>query len=358
MNMHRPHLICRMRKLKAAVFAAAGFAAALCASAAPVSADEAATAVANWLKSGQAMGCTGMGDVADVQAYDGKEGVGRFYVISLRNDAGEAAGYVVTSADRKLNPIIAYSEDGSFVASDRNPLWPMLTIDVSAVTSDLEEREAEKAASPGLQSAAALTANERKWNELLAGTASAGGSGTGFRGTSHSSLSSSNIRVDTLLTTKWSQSGNLGENYYTPKNRVCGCVATAGAQILYYWKWPQSSITAKSNYSGTLDKTLKWDIKNGYETTSGGTRTAWDPAFGGTYNWAGMTSSSSTTKKKSIGKLTRDVGLACRMSYAAGGSGSNYAIFYLRLTDQFGFKNAALKISPTNKEVTRARWIE
>ena len=82
----------------------------------PVDADEARAAVENWLKSGRAMGCTGMGDVSDVQAYDGRAGVGKFYVISLRNGAGEAAGYVVTSADRKLNPVLAYSDDGIFGA--------------------------------------------------------------------------------------------------------------------------------------------------------------------------------------------------------------------------------------------------
>lgn len=327
---------------------------ALCASAAPVSAEEAAAAVGNWLKSGQTMGCTGMGDVADVRSYDGKNSVGKFYVISLKNDAGEASGYVVTSADRKLNPIIAYSDDGAFEATDENPLWPMLTIDVSAVTSDLEEMESAQASKTGkrLLAAAPQTENERQWSELL-GERASGSSRPTLCGTSHGGMADYNIRVNTLLTTKWNQSGN-GENYYTPKNRVCGCVATAGAQILYYWKWPQSSITAKRNYSGTIDKTLKWDINSGYETTSGGERTAWNPAFGGTYDWAGVTSSSSTTKKKAIGKLTRDVGLSCYMNYAAGGSSSQYQLFTLRLTDQFGYKNAVVKIKPSAKEVTRA----
>ena len=128
------------------------------------------------------------------------------------------------------------------------------------------------------------------------------------------------MRVKALLTTSWTQSGNRGENYYTPKNRVCGCIATGGSQILYYWKWPQDSITANKNYDGTIDDSLKWDINSGYETTAGGTRTAWDPPFGGTYNWTAMTSSDATVRQPAIGKLTRDVGLACYMSYAVGGS--------------------------------------
>ena len=166
----------------------------------------------------------------------------------------------------------------------------------------------------------------------------------------------SDLRVPVLLTTAWNQSSN--ENYYTPKNRVCGCVATGGAQILYYWKWPQDSITAVKNYNGTVDGSLAWDIDSGYETTSGGARTAWDPPFGGTYNWTGMTSSDATTKKESISKLTRDVGLACYMDYASGGSSANYIAFHVCLTGQFGYKNSALRFvasgSISSDEIRRA----
>ena len=115
--------------------------AAFAAFATPVSTNEAATAVANWLASGQAMGCTGMGSVAGVEAYDAKGGTGRFYVISLRNDEGAAAGYVVTSADRSLNPVLAYSESGTFEATDKNPLWTMLGIDVPSATRAMEAPE-------------------------------------------------------------------------------------------------------------------------------------------------------------------------------------------------------------------------
>ncbi|MBO4287008.1 MAG: C10 family peptidase [Kiritimatiellae bacterium] len=310
----------------------------------PVSMDEATTAVANWLASGQAMGYAGMGDVADVQAYDGKEGVGKFYVISLKDGAGAAAGYVVTSADRKLNPVLAYSDNGTFAATTENPLWVMLTIDVSAATRAMEVADPAGTATGGrgLASAAPETENEKKWAELL--------DGRQLKGTSRSSIN--DVRVDTLMETKWGQSGH-GENQYTPHGYVCGCVATAGAQIMRYWKYPTASISAIKSYYGTAgDTNIYWNLTEGYQTTAGGTYTPWNDdvkTFGGTYDWNNMPATVSRgvsdTQKKAIGKLTLDVGRSVHMSYASDGSGAHYGLFATRLTDQFQYKNAAVIIT-------------
>lgn len=96
-----------------------------------------------------------------------------------------------------------------------------------------------------------------------------------------------------LLTTTWSQ--GTTENYYTPLNRPCGCVATAGAQIMHYHKWPQSGITAITNYNSTVDGIGTWTLERGYQTAKNSAFTPWSPAFGGPYNWSGMTSGDATT---------------------------------------------------------------
>ena len=342
-----------------AVVCSISLAAAFCASAAPVSEDEAATAVEHWLKSGQNMGCTGMGDVAGVQSYDGKESVGKFYVISLKNGAGEAAGYVVTSADRKLNPILAFSDDGTFEATEKNPLWVMLTIDVSAITKELDATEAAQAsASSGKRlRAAALTENERKWAELLDGALS-GGSKPRLSASARSSIS--NVRVSPLLATKWGQDYdryyNSTWNLMTPSNYVCGCVATASAQIMKYWAWPDASvnITAKTDYTGKVVVGIVTNTWRLSDFTTGGT---YKPAFGGTYQWSEMADeynySSSDESRLAVAKLVRDIGMSVNMTYKFDGSGSYYSVFHHRLTDQFGYKNSALKIKPSIDEIKK-----
>ena len=334
--------------------------------ASPVSTNEAATAVANWLASGQAMGCAGMGSVAGVEAYDAKGGKGRFYVISLRNDEGAAAGYVVTSTARSLNTVLAYSESGTFEATDKNPLWTMLGIDVPSATRAMEAAAAQPGGSrlasvaPGGSSAANgqdarfTSANERKWAHLL--------SGARLQGTSLSSIS--DVRVNTLLETRWGQE-DRGENYYTPKGYVCGCVATAMAQIMRYWRYPTQSITLNypynddgayvgpgngtRSYEGEIDgEAGRWNAVDGYKKTSSSGYTAWSPAFGGTYDWNNMPAAGASyslfglnaTEAAAIGKLTRDCGISVHMDFSDDGSGSANYLVPKRLMDQFGYANA------------------
>ena len=349
-----------MLHMKKALFAAAALAAWV-ALAVPVSTDEAAAAVANWLASGRAMGCTGMGDVADVQAFDATGGTGRFYVISLKDAEGAAAGYVVTSADRKLNPVLAYSESGTFAATDENPLWTMLGIDVSNATKALVDGETgngERGTGMRLAAAAGGNANEAKWAELL------GESADGGKRLRYGNLSSvSDLRVNTLLETYWGQDGH-GENRYTPKGYVCGCVATAMAQIMRYWRYPTQSITLNypynsdgsyvgpgsgtRSYEGEIDgESGRWNAVDGYKNTSSSGYTAWSPAFGGTYDWSNMPSGrggTTTTQKEAIGKLTRDCGISVHMDYGSDGSGAANYLVAKRLTDQFGYANALVWI--------------
>ena len=302
-----------------------------------ISPEIAEDAARGWINLREALGEEITAEPESVLTYDAKDGKGKYYVVNL-----QGGGFVVTSGDTEIEPILAYSKDSTWnTNAAQNPIMVMLNIDVAAMTAELSSAAAAGTAG-GRRLAATASVQQQdgkaaKWARLRAAKSSAG---LRLSGTSRSSIN--DVRVNTLLTTSWTQSGSRGENYYTPNNRVCGCVATGGSQILYYWKWPQDSITAIKNYNGTLDGSLVWDINSGYETTSGGARTAWNPAFGGTYNWTAMTSSTASTRKPAIGKLTRDVGLSCYMSYDADGSGAHYGAFQRRLTDQFQYKNAAL----------------
>lgn len=74
-----------------------------------------------------------------------------------------------------------------------------------------------------------------------------------------------NVIVEPLLTTQWSQ--------WAPYNNLCppgcpsGCVCTAVAQVMYYWKWPKETIgdVQGEDFSG---RTYNWDqMIDNYETT-------------------------------------------------------------------------------------------
>lgn len=92
---------------------------------------------------------------------------------------------------------------------------------------------------------------------------------------------------------------------------VTGCVATATAQVMRYYKWP-----AKGN--GT--HTYTWE--NGRKTLSMDFSQS-------TYDWDNMTETygpnSSTAEKNAVAKLMYDCGISCDMNYnlsANGGSGA------------------------------------
>ena len=308
-----------------------------------VSSAVAEDAARGWINLREALGEEITAEPESVLSYDAKDGKGKYYVVNL-----QGGGFVVTSGDTEIEPILAYSKDSTWnTNAAENPLMVMLNIDVAAVMEAASTSSASSTSSGGRRLAAAAPSDKAaKWARLR-GAASAK-VGTRLQAGSRSSIN--DVRVNTLMETKWGQSGH-GENQYTPRGYVCGCVATAGAQIMRYWKYPTASITKIKDYYGTVGATnIYWNM-SGYQTTVGGAYTPWNDdvkTFGGTYDWNNMpgTVSSwgmSTAQKKAIGKLTLDVGRSVHMSYASS-SGAHYGLFATRLVDQFQYKNAALII--------------
>lgn len=115
--------------------------------------------------------------------------------------------------------------------------------------------------------------------------------------------------VSPLLTTTWNQSPYYNnqcpyDNSYG-RRAVCGCVATATAQIMKYWNHPASgygSYSYTSNY-GLLSAD-----------------------FNTTYAWSSMpnslSASSSSAQVNAVAKLIYHVGVAVEMDYTANSSGA------------------------------------
>ena len=382
-------MLTKMMKIAAAITVAAGATLSVYAEAVTDTNDVTAVVV-GWQRAQEALGEQLTAAPASVREYSGLGGTGTYYVVSL-----EGGGYVVTSGDTSLEPVLAYSKTGTWVDDvKRNPLMAMLEFDIAAAaaleTASVQQQGDDAAPQTGGRRLAATAsvqqqegaadtmatqreANATKWAKYKAGASQKGGKRL------QASEPTSDLRVPALVKSAWNQStqtiyykstwGNSSTtvnlyNYYTPNNYVCGCVATMMSQIMRYWEWPKgTNITAIANYngyvrygSGDSETLTSSDLESGYyASATATTKTKWTansrPAFGGTYDWANMptnfstfvasSSSAISTVQAAIGKLTRDCGIACFMKYSSGGSGAPMVCAH-RLVHQFAYANAKL----------------
>lgn len=303
--------------------------------AAPITAPQAKVAVAKWLADRPAahMEAKFTSGVKGVETVRDDGGEGLFHIVTL-----EGGGFVVTSSDDDVQPIIAFSDSGTMEKSDDNPMWAMLSRDLPGRMAAVRQVAAAKAAaaSSGAVTASTLTASMNaardEWADLLSAEEDDVPAGAVKAGNVNGGRSSlTDVRVSPLVQTKWSQSldssgsGNC-YNLYTPNNYVCGCVATAGAQVMKYWAYPTSSVGAET-----------------FSCWVGSTVTS-KTMYGGTYNWSSMpntpNSSTTTAQRQAIGKLCYDVGVATRMQWTSGGSGACPAVLAQSLVSVFGYASA------------------
>ncbi len=298
-----------------------------------VSSGMAKCAVEHWLTADSSLGCRLGGGVASARICTATNGA-VFHVVKL-----SGGGFVVTSADTKIEPVIAFSESEDLVEDERNPLWTLLTQDLAARAQAVKTNKGATLTSAAPMPSTSLPAEE-KWAKLLA-------DGPRLMGM----LSVSDVRVAPLVQSKWGQENNSiysnwGDdcyNYFTPDHCACGCVATAMAQIMRYHQFPTASMAQFSNPNCTVSGTDT-------ELTS----------MGGTYDWANMPlspgSSIKTAQQQAIGKLCYDAGVAVSMSYSKSGSGSNVFIVPHALVNRFGYRGAMAALwSDGNSSVSLER---
>ena len=321
-------------KLPIYVASLVAFGAALVAGAAEITADQASAAVSAWISESPSLAGTARPSVESAETVSTASG-SRLHVVKL-----SGGGFAVTSADDRVDPIIAYVRDvGELVRDDANPLWALLSGDIEAreraagVSSQAKGGSAFRAMAESATASDAVARAQARWAALLSKSAS-GGTLPAMR------VAASFIpdaRVDTFVQTRWNQSthnnydtGMNCYNYYTPSNYVCGCVATAGAQIMRYWQWPQLSVEAKT-------KTCSVDGVSGSFTMQGGT-----------YDWSSMplvpADGVTDAQCRAIGKLTYDIGVSVYMDWAEDGSSANMFALANRFKDTFGFTNAVAAV--------------
>lgn len=212
----------------------------------------------------------------------------------LFNNA-EANGFVIVSGDDEFPTFIAYSDEHS-IDSDR-PLPVQLTEYLQIVSQYVAEVQKGNTEAP-------LRASSKTGTPVVA----------------------------PLLECYWDQG--------YPNNELCpmidgahapvGCVATAMAQIMYKWKWPEH---------GRNEKTYDW----------GGGRYLSVDFSASTYDWSRIKASdraNSASKKarEAVSRLNFDCGVAATMAYGADGSGTLMEQGYIGMYRYLGYSSSKMKM--------------
>jgi len=215
------------------------------------------------------------------------------YIFNVNQDKG----FVIVSGDDIIRPVLGYSASGPFITSG---MAPQVKYWLNGYSIQIQTAVENKLSPP--------KKTRDAWAVLTAPPDNSGH--TARRATG----------VSPLLETLWDQMpryNNLcpvpGGNY---SSTPTGCVATAMAQIMYYWRNPVQGTDSNSYSSSSIGGTLSAN-------------------FGATtYDWADMpaslSSSSGATEINAIATLMFHCGVAVEMDYKTaqeGGSGA-YVISY------------------------------
>ncbi|MDR2408845.1 MAG: C10 family peptidase [Bacteroidales bacterium] len=213
-------------------------------------------------------------------------------------------GFVVISGEKKAVPILAYSYESSYDAEHVIPpvkMWmDSYQKQLFALRQDATQQQSISVS--------------KAWKEMQ---------------TPSKTHKNTTSPATPLLTSKWGQ-GKM-YNFYCPideegdnKRVVAGCVATAMAQILYYFRYPEKG-TGENSYKHELYDTLYADFSQA------------------TYNYNAM-----IDKPKEINLaaslLTSHCGIAVNMNYGVKGSSAHSAAAARALKEHFGYSTETILV--------------
>ncbi len=181
----------------------------------------------------------------------------------------KAGGFVMVSADDAAKPILGYSHESSFDPNNINPAAKEWFASYDKEIQYIVEQKADN------------SETVKEWNKILA-----------------NDFPAKEKSVEPLVETTWGQSS--GWDYYVPSGTPVGCVATAMAQIMNYWEYPETGAGWHSYTHPTYgEQTAVFD------TT--------------TYDWSNMPDNSWSHP---AALLSYHCGVAVDMNYSPSGSGA------------------------------------
>ncbi len=318
----------------------------------PTTVDEARNVAVNWLRlETRPMGSPLGHEIEKVETFTDEAGDPAYYVVHLL-----PSGLIFLSADDLVEPIIGFVSDAtSYDPAPTNPLAALVSRDIPGRVAYVRKKEAalQNGETPAADSPMAKAQN--KWARLSGTDGSGDVTGPTSSSPSDPPSTISDVRVSPFVQSKWNQTdiGGGGAcpvvacyNYYTPPNSsgdrgnyYCGCVATAMAQVMRYFKYPAAGVGTATGY-------YEIDGVGDYQAPLLGGN-----GNGGPYDWTNMplTPDCTTTVSQSqaIGALTWDAGISVDMNYSSSGSSANPLKIPTALTGIFHYSNAIYSDSTT-----------
>lgn len=218
-------------------------------------------------------------------------------------------GFVVLSADDRVQPILGYSLTGKFVVEgmpEHISSWLQGYSDEIQYAIDHQIRATIK--------------TTQLWNDLLNNKPDA---------------TKTAAVVGPLIQTKWDQ--NSPYNNLCPSNTLTGCVATAMAQVVKYWNYPTRGIGSHSYQYQTYGKIAA--------------------DFGATvYDWGNMPdtclNTSTSAQKEAVATLMHHCGVMVEMQYGPSESGSNINRSSIGMATYFNYNTSYLE----KKNYSDTKW--
>jgi hypothetical protein len=243
------------------------------------------------------------------------------------------SGYLLVAYDDDFSPVLLYSDRGSFLPSrvaEFGSAESWIIPETHAVKANIASRRSELKSMLQDGAVEQTKLNSKSWQAWVHFDKSVAEFSKAANEQRKSGVVSGSATAGPFLTTAWDQGESLAPftyNLYTPMDpgsgnklgclgTVTGCVATATAQIMRYWSWPDSG-QGSSRYT--------WQPK------SGASAVELSANYARVYDWASMpdslTSTSLSAQIDAVARLMRDVGVSAEMRYgcAADGSGASAA---------------------------------
>jgi len=164
----------------------------------------------------------------------------------------QGGGYCLAGADPLVLPVYLYSPEGTY--DPDNPSYQFILWEIGARLEALRQSLAERA--PELQPyQEALSERALYWQDLIAGRILARAEDAG--------VGTEPAMMELDLTSLWDQGSPYNDQCpeLTPgvdEHVVVGCTATAMAQIMRYWQWPNTGV-------GSHSTTYYWRWRNNWD---------------------------------------------------------------------------------------------
>jgi len=236
-----------------------------------------------------------------------------YYIVNLNQ------GFVILSADNRIEPILGYSTEGNFNAEDIPD--NMLSF-LDGYSAQIKAYLHDTSSTPNEATA--------KWTSLIRDD--------------YTPNSTKGTVVGPLLTTIWNQNSpynalcptdaNAATNPYLNGHVYAGCVATAMAQVIRYWQYPlQGSGGTKSFVYNSQPYYVDFNIAH-YDYSK-------MPDF--------ITTASPSNQITEIAKLTYHCGVSAATTYSIGGSSASLYYACNALNTYFSYNNTSSTMTPEYK---------